>query len=174
MDINSVLPALSVVLIFGLLLLIAGSTVAKALKEYIGQSAKVKNSQVIFPLRLQAYERLCLLLERIDPNNLIVRLSDVAINVSAIQFQQVLLKEIREEYNHNLAQQMYMSQETWDRVKSAVFEVQSLINQSAGKVGAEASGQDLAKAVFEEIITTDAQPVEKALRLLKSEVRTLF
>src|SRR5436305_409786 len=56
---------------------------------------KTKNSEIVVPIRLQAYERMCLFLERITPNNLLVRLNDTA--YSAMELQQVLLSEIRQE-----------------------------------------------------------------------------
>src|SRR4028119_1270098 len=79
---------------------------------------KIKNTELTLPLRLQAYERMCLFLERISPHNLVVRLNEPAYN--AIQFHQKLLLEIREEYNHNLSQQVYMSDQSWTYVKNAM------------------------------------------------------
>ena len=78
---------------------------------------KLKNTDTILPIRLQAYERICLFLERITPNNLIIRLNQA--NFTAREFQQVLLSEIRQEYNHNVTQQVYVSDEAWELVASA-------------------------------------------------------
>ncbi|MDQ3394398.1 MAG: hypothetical protein M3512_09850, partial [Bacteroidota bacterium] len=82
---------------------------------------KMKNQEVLLPIRLQAFERMALFLERITPNNLVLRLNDGS--YSAKQFQQVLLSEIREEYYHNLSQQVYMADESWDLVKNAMEEI---------------------------------------------------
>ena len=76
---------------------------------------KMKNTDTIMPIRLQAFERVCLFLERISPNNLIMRVNDDVYKSG--QFQQILLHEIRSEYNHNLSQQVYMSDESWNMVK---------------------------------------------------------
>ena len=65
---------------------------------------KNANVKVALPLRLQAYERLALFLERTAPNNLIRRLMDNSFNV--VQFQHFLVSEIRNEFEHNLSQRI--------------------------------------------------------------------
>ena len=76
-----------------------------------------KSIEISLPVRLQAYERICLFLERITPSNLIIRVNEPGLSAPA--FQQLLLKEIRDEYNHNVSQQVYMSSEVWEMVKTA-------------------------------------------------------
>src|SRR5579871_3178399 len=73
--------------------------------------------ETILPARLQAYERITLFLERISPQNLLIRLNNSA--YTAFDFQRILLDEIRNEYNHNVSQQVYMSEAVWQQVKSA-------------------------------------------------------
>ena len=164
------------ILVPGLLVLYAVFMVVKSFlqKEYDKRliDIKIKNNETVLPLRLQAYERVCLLLERITPNNLLVRLNDPAYN--AKEFQQVLLKEIREEMNHNLSQQVYMTDETWESVKMAVEEVSLLINNASEGLTEENSSIDLAKVTFENMIKDDKDPVKDALRLVKNEIREFF
>ena len=133
---------------------------------------KIKNNEVVLPVRLQAYERVCLLLERIAPNNLLVRLNDPAYH--AKEFQQVLLKEIREELNHNLSQQVYMSDEAWVRMKMAIEEVIALINQGSEGMSEENSALELAKKIFELMISQSRDPINEALKFIKDEVRQVF
>lgn len=76
-----------------------------------------KNIAITLPIRLQAYERMSLFLERIAPNNLIVRLNQP--ELSSREFHQMLLEDIRNEYNHNVSQQVYMSDEVWQEIKTA-------------------------------------------------------
>ncbi len=133
---------------------------------------KAKNTEIILPLRLQAYERMCLFLERITPNQLLLRMSGSASN--ALEFQQILLREIREEFNHNLAQQVYMSEDAWENIKKAVNEVQSLINLAAKDVQAEAPANDLAKKIFERVIQQEIQPCTYALKIVKEEIQRIF
>ncbi len=133
---------------------------------------KMKNTDITLPLRLQAYERMCLFLERITPNNLIIRTNNG--DYSAPELHQMLLVEIREEFGHNLSQQVYMSDEAWQQVKGALEEVVVLINNAAAQVGPESRGMDLARRIFETIIAEDLDPTGRALRYLKAEVRENF
>jgi hypothetical protein len=155
---------------FGLYLTV--TTVARSVFEKQRWDIRGKNTEIILPLRLQAYERMCLFLERITPNQLLLRLSGSA--TSALEFQQILLREIREEYNHNLAQQVYMSQDAWEQVKKAMNEVVSLINQAAGEVPAEAPANELARKIFDKVIQQNTQPSTHALKVLKEEIQAVF
>ncbi|MBA4850910.1 hypothetical protein [Emticicia sp. BO119] len=133
---------------------------------------KQKNAELVTPLRLQAYERMTLFLERITPNNLLVRLGNSAMHV--LDFQQLLLKEIREEFNHNLSQQVYLSHEAWEKIRLAMNEVVTLLNTSAADLATDAPAIDLSKRVFERVITENKQPTTDALKYLKEEIQTMF
>lgn len=131
-----------------------------------------KNTEVIIPLRLQAYERICLFLERITPKNLLIRLNNP--DLSAADFQQLLVHEIREEFNHNLSQQVYMSETSWDWVKNAMEEVIMIINESRGLLNEEARGIELARAIFENLGQRQQLGVESALSFIKGEIQQNF
>ncbi len=133
---------------------------------------KLKNTDVVLPIRLQAYERLSLFLERISPNNLVLRLNNSG--YSAKQFQQILQNEVREEYNHNLSQQVYVGDEVWDFVKNAKEDVITVINKAAEKVTEESKSIDLAKAIFELMMQKQSDPITVALGKLKEEIRVMF
>ncbi|WP_435353341.1 hypothetical protein [Emticicia sp. SJ17W-69] len=133
---------------------------------------KQKNTELITPLRLQAYERMTLFLERITPNNLLLRLGSNSIEVA--DYQQVILHEIREEFNHNLSQQIYISHEAWERIRQAMNEVVALVNTSAAEVSANTPAINLSKKIFEKVIGENKQPTAEALKFLKSEVQTMF
>jgi hypothetical protein len=133
---------------------------------------KAKNTEMVLPLRLQAYERMCLFLERIAPNNLVIRVSQIA--VTSGDFHQLLLSEIREEFNHNLSQQVYMSDEAWVAIKSAMEEVVIYINNAAALVSKDAKPVELAKAIFENFMQNNADPTGKALKVIKDEIRKDF
>ncbi len=160
----------TVVVVFGLYLIL--TTLAEKFFEKQRWDIRSKNTEIILPLRLQAYERMCLFLERITPNQLLLRTSGSASN--ALEFQQILLREIREEFNHNLAQQVYMSNDTWEQIKKAVNEVQSLINRAAAEVDEEAPANDLGRKIFEQVIQQEIQPCTHALRIVKEEVQRIF
>lgn len=133
---------------------------------------KINNSNTVLPIRLQAYERICLLLERISPNNMLLRLSDPAFN--ALQFQQLVLKEVREEFNHNLSQQVYMSEEVWEMVRTTVNEIIQVINQAGEGMTAEQNSVDLSQRIFDQMIQLDRDPIGEALAMTKKEIQTLF
>ncbi|KAA5540835.1 DUF7935 family protein [Adhaeribacter rhizoryzae] len=133
---------------------------------------RMKNSEVVLPIRLQAYERVCLLLERITPSNLLVRVSSAG--QSAAEYQRVLLAEIREEFNHNVSQQMYMSDQAWQMVKRSKEEVVTLINRVYHELPENAKGTDLAKRVLENILATEKEPTGSAISFLKQEINQVF
>jgi hypothetical protein len=133
---------------------------------------KAANTDVVAPIRLQAYERLVLLLERISPNNLISRLNTA--KMSAVEFQHLLLREIREEFNHNLSQQVYTSDEAWNLVKNAKEEVVALVNRCAQEMGEDATSVDLSKKIFNTLLESDTDITSTALVYLKDEIRTTF
>lgn len=133
---------------------------------------KLKNAELVTPLRLQAYERMTLFLERITPNILLVRLGNNGMQV--LDFQQLLLKEIREEFNHNLSQQVYLSHEAWEKTRQAMNEIIALINTSSAGLATDAPAIDLSKKIFEHVIIENKQPTTEALKFLKEEIQTLF
>ena len=131
-----------------------------------------KNIEITLPVRLQAYERMILFLERISPNNLVVRVNQP--NLSAREFHQILLKEIRDEYNHNVSQQVYMSIEVWEEVKTAKEDLLTAINASANELGDEANSLDLAKRLFEHMMGKNIDPIEHAIKSLKAEISKTY
>ena len=133
---------------------------------------KSKNIETILPMRMQAFERLALLLERSAPNNLILRLNNPA--YSAREFQVVLVREVREEFNHNLSQQIYISEEGWTLVKKAIEDIINVINQSALNLPEEAKSVDLTKAIFEQYLRYEVDPINHALSQLKKEVSEFY
>ena len=133
---------------------------------------RAANAKEILPIRLQAYERISLLLQRISPNNLILRLNDSSYSYK--ELQQILVGHVREEYNHNLSQQIYVSDQVWDLTASAVEDVVMTINQGADMLPKDARGIDLAKKVFDIQGGKQVDPIEHALSVLKQEVRTMF
>ena len=133
---------------------------------------KTRYTEAVVPVRLQAYERMVLFLERISPNNLLLRLGGSSTTV--LEFQQRLLQEIRDEYNHNLSQQVYMSQAVWDQIQAAMNDVTTLINQASGDTRPDSPALDLSRRIFERIIEKDRLPTANALKALKEEIQAMF
>jgi hypothetical protein len=151
--------------------LVVRSFMQKQLDEY-QMAIRQKNQSVITPIRLQAYERVCLLLERVSPNNIIPRLN--AKGMTAKDLQSVLVTEIREEYNHNLSQQVYLSEDGWNFVSGAIEQLISMINESGNEMSHEATSLDLARLILEKSVGNQQDTIKGALKFVKSEIREIF
>ena len=130
------------------------------------------NQKFVTPIRLQAYERVILLLERISPPSLILRENIPGMNVK--QLQTTLVKAIRDEYEHNLSQQVYISRQAWELVKTSKDEMVKLINDAAANVDGNAPSTELAKVVFDIIVQTEKLPVDIAIEVIKNEIQDTF
>ena len=131
-----------------------------------------KNQETVLPIRLQAYERVVLLLERINPASLVQRLNNG--EYSAEEFHHILIHEIRQEFNHNMSQQVYMSSEAWSYVVSSVEQVISEVNTAANNMEKGATSIDLAKTIFEIQSGKEAFLLNDSLDFVKKEIQELF
>ncbi len=134
---------------------------------------KKANQSAITPIKIQAYERVVIFLERIHPNTLVVRVNKHGMTSHVLH--QELIKAIKTEYEHNLAQQIYMSYNAWELVKNGKEEIIKLINISATKVTHDANSNELAMMVLN--ITANLEkrmPSEIALEYLKKEIGQIF
>lgn len=164
---------LTVILVAGIVFI----TAYFLLKEFFQNEMKKRHltmleeqRKVSLPLRLQAYERIVLFLERISPANLVLRTHKAGL--SATQFHQILIHAIREEYDHNLSQQLYISSKSWEMVKTAKEEMIRQINTSAGQLEEDAGSADLSKKILE--MSVDKLATRRALDYLKAEARKIF
>lgn len=122
------------------------------------------------PVRLQAYERLTLFLERIKPSQLLIRITPDGENKNS--YEQQLVLSIEQEFEHNLSQQIYMSDELWNIIKSAKNSTIQLIRQQAH--GREITSADaLREAILTELMERTA-PSLVALEYLKKEIREVL
>jgi hypothetical protein len=101
-------------------------------------------------LQLQAYERLTLLTDRIAIPNLVNRSNQPGL--SAKDMQMLLTQSIRQEFEHNITQQIYVSAEAWDAVRNLKEQNLLIINQVASYLPPDASGYDLNKSLLELVI----------------------
>ncbi len=126
----------------------------------------------LMPLRLQAYERLTIFLERISPNVLLLNQYEAGMTVT--DFQRVLLENIRAEFEHNHSQQIYISAPLWTIIRNSKEEVVRIINTSAQHLDPEAPAYQLSKRVFDTMLENEEFPTQRALTILKNEVAQLF
>jgi hypothetical protein len=131
-----------------------------------------RSIETVLPVRLQAYERMTLFLERTAPQNLLIRMNQAGI--TARDFQKILLEEIRNEYNHNVSQQIYIGEEVWSVIKNAKEDVIININEAAQQVHSDAPSIELAKRIFEVTMSKNVDPTALALTELKKEIQRTF
>lgn len=125
------------------------------------------------PIRLGAFERLTILLERISPTNLLQRVNKPG--MSALDLQKALISNIRLEFEHNISQQIYVSPETWMMIVQVKEELVGIINKVATDIPQTATGKDLSRAILEYFISNDqVMPTQKALDTLKTEVKKIY
>ena len=131
-----------------------------------------RSIETILPARLQAYERMILFLERISPQNLLIRLNNPGF--SARDFQKILLDEDRNEYNHNVSQQVYMGEEVWNQVKNAKEDLIIMVNEASSQMTNESTSIDLAKKIFEMVMDKKVDLISHAISELKKEIQQIF
>lgn len=131
---------------------------------------KFRSKELVTPIRLQAYERMAMFLERIEPNQLLFRVSNP--DLTAYQMQTILLATIRSEYEHNLSQQVYISPEVWEAIKNAKEKVVNVINIASGHLDDKAMSTDLAGAVLAAV--ADTSPTAAAMEKLKNDIAILY
>jgi hypothetical protein len=136
------------------------------------QELILQNSKTVIPIKLQAYERIILLLERISMESLLVRVSSS--NMTASQLHSALISTIRSEYEHNLSQQIYMSQQAWEVVRNARSNMIKIINSEAEKMPKTATAMELSKLLLEKIMELDKEPTRAAIEYVKGEVARMI
>ena len=136
-------------------------------RRYLVQKEAQKQ---ILPLRLQAYERITLFLERIDPNKLLVRVKPFS--DSKDEYENLLVKNIEQEFEHNLTQQIYVTPECWNLVNAAKNATINIIRQ--GNMHEKDGDVDKMRAWLLQNFMEEVSPSQKALAYVKSEVAELF
>lgn len=129
-----------------------------------------ENQKLSLPIRLQAYERLTLYLERINPAKLIVRVAPI--NDNKYDYENLLIQNIEQEFEHNLAQQIYISDATWTIILTAKNTTIQIIRKTAMSEKITSSHK-LREAVLNDLMDNEA-PSSVALSYLKNEVSEIL
>jgi len=148
-------------------------------KPYLDRSENIQlielkktiSSQTL-PLRLQAYERVVLFIERINPANMLIRLNGPA--YSAAELHSLIVAEIRNEYQHNVTQQIYVSNRAWAVVKRVKDDTLSVVNNIIKALPENATGMDLSKLVLAHLSNLQDNPYEIGINLVKQDITELF
>lgn len=154
----------------------AGVTLVMLQKFYKSEESKRKfellleNQKQALPIRLQAYERIVLFLERINPVQLLIRVSPTG--SSKEDYVSLLSHHIQTEFEHNLTQQIYLTAEAWQIVLKAKNSTVQLIRKNALREHV-ANADKLREAIMIELTETDT-PSNIAIRYLKEELKKIF
>lgn len=124
------------------------------------------------PMRIDAYQRAVLFLERIHPSSIIMR--EQKPNLKAPLMHTKVLASIRQEYEHNIAQQIFISTSAWNVLKKSKEEMIKIYNLAYKKVGDDASALEYSQAVFEIVAEVGDLPCEIAVNAMKEELQSMF
>lgn len=129
---------------------------------------KADNNKAMSAVRIPAFERIVIMLERIAPSSLIMRQNIAHMSASMLQLE--LMRSVREEYEHNVSLQIYVTDETWDLVQAAKDEVLDIIKESATRVSPQATSMDLSREIFKLEASLDNNKIKRAITAVKSEL----
>ncbi len=124
----------------------------------------------MLPLRLQAYERMTLLMERINPAQLMVRISPLSQDKQ--EYRNFVIAQIEQEFEHNLAQQIYISEKCWSIIVTAKNATIQMVRLAA-KNEKIVSADSLREAVISDLLEKPS-PSSAALAFIKNEVGELW
>jgi hypothetical protein len=139
-------------------------------KEMQYMELRKENRSEVLPLRLQAFERLVLFLERISPGQLLSRVKPVGDN--KYDYENLLIASIEQEFEHNLVQQVYVSQKCWDAVKASKNSTISLIRHTnmSDKI---TNAQKLREVILTDLLEKSS-PSDTGIAYVKNEIKQLF
>ncbi len=123
-------------------------------------------------LRLQACERLLLFMERIEPSSLIVRLHRPGMSANLLRSE--MMRSLRDEFDHNLTQQIYISPTNWSKVKEARDAVQQIVQVASERMGDTSTGMDLANTVLAIVGKAGISPTAAAVEAIRDEAQGLI
>ena len=140
--------------------------------EFISLSTRKSIANTVTPIKLGAYERLVLFLERTSPDSLIMRVQRN--DMTNMDLQRALLNNIRQEYEHNYSQQLYVSNQASIVVKNAKESITQLINMSAAQVDPNENSTKLAMLIIETYYSVENPPAKIAIDFLRTELKSYF
>ena len=126
----------------------------------------------ISPLRMRAYERLALLLERTTPEHMLVELNLGEMTI--LQVQQHIMHTIRMEYDHNISQQIYVGEQVWNAIIESRDQMVAFINTMAQQMPPESNALDYAKVLITAYASNGETANQQAMQLLRAEARSLL
>lgn len=124
------------------------------------------------PLRLQAYERLSLMCERLAVPALVIRTQTEQMQAATLKI--ALMMAVQQEFEHNISQQIYVSDQLWKIIQTTREDTLQFINLVGEKVTPNAPGKELAAALMAMHDKRGADPVATAQMAIRREAASLF
>src|SRR3569833_265785 len=149
------------------------------LKPYLDRSEKIHLVELkktianqTLPLKFQAYDRLVLFVERVNPANMLLRLHGTS--YSAHELHSLVVKEIRDEFQHNVTQQIYVSERAWNVVKRVKDDTTSVVTNAVKALPETATGLDLGKTILAHLASLQDNPYDIATSMIRKDMEELF
>lgn len=162
------LQGIATVILFGLIVYLM--TELRMLKREIRAKQPATADNSLFPL--QAYERLTLLADRITLKNLVTKMHST--NLSVTELQAGLVETIKNEYEHNVTQQIYINPEVWKAVSNLKEQNIYIVNQLAAALPPQANAVELSKLILEYSANNNAELSSIVLDAIQFEVKKLL
>jgi hypothetical protein len=149
------------------------------IKPYLDKSERIQLLEFkksignhTLPLRLQAYERIILFMERINPENLLIRLN--ATGYSAAELQSIIISEVRSEYQHNITQQIYVTSRAWGIAKRVKEDTLNLVTGAFKSLPENSTGLELSRVILVTLSQLENNPYEIGAELIRKDLEDLF
>jgi len=149
------------------------------IKPYLERSEKLQlmelkksTTALTLPLRFQAYERLIVFVERVNPANMLVRLHGT--QYSAHELHSLVVSDIREEFQHNVSQQIYVSERAWNVIKRVKDDTMSVITNAIKALPENATGLELSKTVLAHMASLQDNPYDIATSMIRKDMEELM
>jgi hypothetical protein len=132
-----------------------------------------ENMKTTIPMRLQAYERLSIYCERINPGYLSSQMYNPAVSITDMQL--AMIQNIRTEFEYNLSQQIYVSPEVWQTVVNATEQEIAMINGVVARIGDKATTKQFVSTINEFLVeSNDDTPSKIALQSINAEAKRVL
>ncbi len=173
---SQLILSLSLVIITGVLIIVSAYVVMKSMSRNLEKTLRAEiirqNNKDFAKLKMAAYERLALLLERNSVPSLIHKFTKSA--GSPAQISEMMQHAINEEFNYNLSQQVYVSAQTWTTLKIVKEQTLIFLKTTEKTLPENANKADFFGALIIKMQDTGEIPHEKGLQMIRSEIELLF
>lgn len=161
--------------IIGVILILAGGVyifyTSNARKKK-WQSMVNEQQKVSYPLRLQASERMILFLERIRPHSLLTRVNTEGMSV--FDLQSAILKQVKSEFEHNAAQQLYLSKNAWEKISAAAAAVPGSMVHTISTKANDKPAKDAVVFLLQNEDHAITSMINEAIEAIKEDVQKNF